>query len=277
MPWRMAPAWPVMPPPSTLTAISNWPCSFTASSGWRTIMRPVSRPKNSSSGRSLTVMLSGAGLQVHAGGGGLAAAGAVVILLVAGMRSGPIGCSSGLGCCAWCGCSPPANTCSFLNMRRPSGFFGSMPLTANSIARSGCSSSSFSSAIDLMPPMYAGVVVVDLVGELAAGDADLLALHHDDVIAHVHVRAVVSLVLALEAMRDLRGQAPERLAAGVDDEPVAADGRRLGEYGLHKVTSRASRGGPDGTAKLTAGAKKRRGSVLKRVCLCKGAGREAPP
>ena len=49
---------------------------------------------------------------------------------------------------------PPANTCSFLNMRRPSGFFGSMPFTANSIARSGCSSRSFSSAIDLMPPMW---------------------------------------------------------------------------------------------------------------------------
>src|SRR2546430_6509439 len=44
--------------------------------------------------------------------------------------------------------------------------------------------------------------VVDLVGELAPGDTDLVRIDHHDVVAHVHVRAVVSLVLALEAMRD---------------------------------------------------------------------------
>src|SRR5690606_42093007 len=43
--------------------------------------------------------------------------------------------SSGFGCCAVCGCSAPANTCSFLNILRPSGFFGSIPLTAYSINR----------------------------------------------------------------------------------------------------------------------------------------------
>src|SRR5438309_678265 len=67
----------------------------------------------------------------------------------------------------------------------------------------------------------AGMVVVDLVGELAPGDTDLLRIDHPDVVAHVHVRAVVSLVLALEAMSDLRGQPPERVVAGVDDEPIA--------------------------------------------------------
>ncbi len=40
------------------------------------------------------------------------------------------------------------------------------------------------------------------------------------------MRAVVGLVLALQAMGDLGGQAPERFVAGIDDEPVAANGAR---------------------------------------------------
>src|SRR5690348_10561800 len=79
-----------------------------------------------------------------------------------------------------------------------------------------------------------GVVVVDLVGELAPGDPDLLRVHHHDVIAHVDVRAVVGLVLALEAVGDLRGEPTQGLVAGVDDEPVTADGAGLGKYGLHR-------------------------------------------
>src|SRR2546429_9222752 len=92
----------------------------------------------------------------------------------------------------------------------------------------------------------AGMVVVDLVGELAPGDTDLLRIDHHDVVAHVHVRAVVSLVLALEAMSDLRGQPPERLVAGVDDEPIAPDGTGPGKYGLHRslVAGRRRRGEP---------------------------------
>src|SRR5215469_1041141 len=80
----------------------------------------------------------------------------------------------------------------------------------------------------------AGVVIIDLVGELAPGDANLAGIHHDDVVTHVDVRAVVSLVLALQAMRNLRGEPTQRLVTGVDDEPIAADGAGLGEYGLHR-------------------------------------------
>src|SRR5256714_11189986 len=113
----------------------------------------------------------------------------------------------------------------------------------------------------------AGMVVVDLVGELAPGDTDLLRIDHHDVVAHVHVRAVVSLVLALEAMSDLRGQPPERLVAGVDDEPIAPDGTGPGEYGLHRslVAVRPPAG------RILAGAEKRRGRGLKQVCPCKSA------
>src|SRR5215469_2297972 len=113
----------------------------------------------------------------------------------------------------------------------------------------------------------AGVVVVDLVGELAPGDADLLRVHHHDVIAHIDVGAVVSLVLALQTMGDLRGEAPQRLVARVDDEPVAADGRGLGKYGLHR--SLVAAGLRSAPVPSSAAAKKRRASLLKQLPQCK--------
>src|SRR5262249_2891769 len=79
----------------------------------------------------------------------------------------------------------------------------------------------------------AGVVVVDLVAELATCDTDLLRVHDDDVITHVDVRAVISLVLALQAMGNLRSETTERLVAGVAHDPTAAEGTGLGESGLH--------------------------------------------
>src|SRR5882762_9824573 len=102
-----------------------------------------------------------------------------------------------------------------------------------------------------------GMVVVDLVGEFASGDTDLLRIHHHDVVAHVHVRAVISLVLALEAMGNLRGQPPERLVAGVDDEPIAPDGTGPGKYGLHR--SLVAVRPPSGENPGTAGGRKKAG------------------
>ncbi len=78
-------------------------------------------------------------------------------------------------------------------------------------------------------------MVVELVLELRAGDTDLLGVEHDQVVAHVDVRRVVGLVLALEAMRKLRGEATECLARGIDDVPVAAHLTRLGENRVHDL------------------------------------------
>jgi hypothetical protein len=75
----------------------------------------------------------------------------------------------------------------------------------------------------------AGVVIVDLVFELVARDFDLLGIQHDDVIAHVDVRAVGRLGLALEAHGDLSGEPAEHLVGCIDDVPVAA-----GRLGIHK-------------------------------------------
>ena len=58
----------------------------------------------------------------------------------------------------------------------------------------------------------------------------------DDVIAKILMRRIGGLVLALQAMRDLRGQSAQRFACGIDEEPVAAGFFRLGKYGIHGNT-----------------------------------------
>jgi len=60
------------------------------------------------------------------------------------------------------------------------------------------------------------VLVVELVRELGAGDAYGAGIDDDDVIAKVLMRGVIRLVLALQAMRDFRCQAAQRLARRVD-------------------------------------------------------------
>src|ERR1700736_1752347 len=83
----------------------------------------------------------------------------------------------------------------------------------------------------------AGVVEVELRAQLVAGHADLLGIHDDDVVAAVHVRGVLGLVLAAQAHGHVAREAPERLAAGVDYEPVATDRLRSGEYRAHHYRS----------------------------------------
>ena len=55
-PWRMAPAWPVTPPPVTVATMSTLPSCSVATRGWRTSSFRVSRPKYSSMSRPLMVM-----------------------------------------------------------------------------------------------------------------------------------------------------------------------------------------------------------------------------
>ena len=66
------------------------------------------------------------------------------------------------------------------------------------------------------------MVVIHFVGRLRARHSNLLAVDHDDVIAHVHVRCVLGLVLAAQTMRDLNRQTPESLVFCVNDKPIVA-------------------------------------------------------
>ena len=84
------------------------------------------------------------------------------------------------------------------------------------------------------PARVAGVVVVDLLVELLAGDVDLLGVHDDHEVARVDVRRVGRLALAAQHVRDLRREPAERLGLGVDHVPVALDLARLGGVRLHQ-------------------------------------------
>ena len=78
-------------------------------------------------------------------------------------------------------------------------------------------------------------------------------MHDDDVVAHVHMRAIVRLMLALQAMGNLGREATERLAARVDYVPIATDCAGLGEHGCHRGTC----------------SEKGREVYLERPCQCK--------
>jgi hypothetical protein len=69
----------------------------------------------------------------------------------------------------------------------------------------------------------AAVPAVDLVGQLAPGQVDLLRVDDHHVVAHVEVRGELGLVLAPEDRRHLGGQTAQHPVTGVDQEPLALD------------------------------------------------------
>ena len=56
IPWRIAPAWPVNPPPSTFAITSYFPTVFVTANGWFTITFNISVPKYSSNFFPLTTI-----------------------------------------------------------------------------------------------------------------------------------------------------------------------------------------------------------------------------
>ena len=80
--------------------------------------------------------------------------------------------------------------------------------------------------------------MVHLVGTLAAGYPDLVAVDDHDVIAHIHVRRVFRLVLSAQAVRDFSREAAERLVFSIDDEPVVLNIACLGAVGFHDLCPR---------------------------------------
>ena len=84
----------------------------------------------------------------------------------------------------------------------------------------------------------AAVAPVGLLGELVAGDPDLLRVDDDDEVAGVDVRGVLGLALAPQRVRELGREPAERLALGVDDVPVALAVCGCGYVGLHSARNR---------------------------------------
>ena len=64
------------------------------------------------------------------------------------------------------------------------------------------------------------VTVVDLAFRLVARDAKLSDIDHHDIVAGVHVRGKLRLVLASQPARDFGGEPAEHFAARVDNIPV---------------------------------------------------------
>src|SRR5262245_4798294 len=73
----------------------------------------------------------------------------------------------------------------------------------------------------LDPARVTAVAPVGLLGQLVAGDADLLRVDDDDEVAGVDVRRVLGLTLAAQRIGDLGRQPAQGLALGVDDVPVS--------------------------------------------------------
>ena len=77
------------------------------------------------------------------------------------------------------------------------------------------------------------VAVVALGLKLVARYRDLLGIDDDDEIACVDVRRVGRLALAAQGVSDLRGEPPERLPGGIDEQPAALSVCRCSDVGLH--------------------------------------------
>src|SRR5581483_1414192 len=208
MPWRMAPAWPVGPPPDTVTSTSKRPSDSVSSSGWRTSMREVSRPKYSSGVLPLMVIAPLPGLMNTR-----AAAGLRLLRRVRMLRAGVDLELAELGVA-----------------ERALGQHALHGLLDDALRMIG------EHVAELGHPEAArilGVAVVDLALELVAGRTHLGCVDHDDVVAGVAVGRVVGLVLAAQAAGDLGGEAAQDLVRSVNHDPVALDGLAMSEDGLH--------------------------------------------
>ncbi len=77
----------------------------------------------------------------------------------------------------------------------------------------------------------AGVVLIQLVLALVAGDLDLVRVDHDNVITGIHMRGVGGLVLAAQSTSDLGCDITQGLVFCVDQEPLPLDFGGLGTDG----------------------------------------------
>jgi hypothetical protein len=79
----------------------------------------------------------------------------------------------------------------------------------------------------------AGVPVIHLVGELLAGESDLLGVDDDDVVSVIDMRSESRLVLAAQDVGDDGGEPTDDETLGVDEHPLLHHIRRLLRKGFH--------------------------------------------
>jgi hypothetical protein len=71
----------------------------------------------------------------------------------------------------------------------------------------------------------AGVLVIDLVLQLAAGEAHLVRVDDDDMVAAIDVRGEARLVLAAQDVGDDRRDAADHQVLGIDQMPFLSPPR----------------------------------------------------
>src|SRR5260370_40269987 len=81
----------------------------------------------------------------------------------------------------------------------------------------------------------AGVVVVDLLLQLAAGENHLLGIDDDDVVATVHMGRVGGLVLAAQSHGDNGRETADNQTGAVDHHPFLDDVGGLGRIRAHRI------------------------------------------
>ena len=77
------------------------------------------------------------------------------------------------------------------------------------------------------------VVVIHFVGLLGSRHANLLAVHDNDVVTHIHVGRVLGLVLTAQAMCDFRRESTERHVFNIDHQPIVVYVICLGAVCFH--------------------------------------------
>src|SRR5215468_7850122 len=84
----------------------------------------------------------------------------------------------------------------------------------------------------------AGVMTIDLVLALLAGQHDFFGVDDDDIVAIIDVRGVGRFVLAAQPHRHQACEAADHEAGGVDDDPFLLDLGGLGRKGFHDTAFR---------------------------------------
>ena len=94
----------------------------------------------------------------------------------------------------------------------------------------------------LNPTGIARVLIIDLLAELAAGEAHLIRIDDDDIVTAIDVRGIAWLMLAAQDVGDNGGNATNDETIGVNQMPLLFDLCRLCRFGhtgerLHKSAS----------------------------------------
>jgi hypothetical protein len=89
----------------------------------------------------------------------------------------------------------------------------------------------------LQPTLVARIAEIVLVPPFIAGDANLVRINHDDIVAGINVGCVFRLVLAAQASSYLGGYPTEDFVGSIDDIPLALDRAVLRDEGFHSKTA----------------------------------------